>query len=100
MYAEIRKRNELGDASQTDLQEALQKMEQTRVGVSNAEMDLKNKQMALIDLMPEARNMKSLNTMMSIQSKHLNSLESYLGLMKKQNIHWHLYSFGKVINTK
>ena len=86
MYAEIRKRNELGDASQTDLQEALQKMEQTRVGVSNAEMDLKNKQMALIDLMPEARNMKSLNTMMSIQSKHLNSLESYLGLMKKQNI--------------
>ena len=51
MYSEIKRRQQLGDAAQTDLQEAAQKMDATQVGIINAQMDLKVKKMALDDLM-------------------------------------------------
>jgi outer membrane protein len=86
MFAEIKKRQQLGDAAQTDLQEAAQKMDATQVGIVNAEMDLKVKKMALDDLMVNTQNLKHLTESIDLSSLSLESLDHYLAKMKSQNI--------------
>ena len=86
MFNEIKKRQQLGDAAQTDLQEAAQKMDATQVGIVNAEMDLKIKKMALDDLMPNIQNIKHLNESINLSALRLEGLEYYLSKMKSQNI--------------
>ena len=86
MYSEIKKRQKLGDAAQTDLQEAAQKMDATQVGIINAQMDLKVKKMALEDLMVGASQIKNLNESLGLSSLNLDSLEQYVSKMKSQNI--------------
>jgi outer membrane protein len=86
MFAEIKKRQQLGDAAQTDLQEAAQKMDATQIGIVNAEMDLKVKKMALDDLMVNAQDLKHLTESIDLSSLSLESLDHYLTKMKSQNI--------------
>jgi len=86
MYSEIKKRQQLGDAAQTDLQEAAQKMDATQVGIINAQMDLKVKKMALEDLMTGSGQIKHLNESIGLSSLNLDSLEQYVSKMKSQNI--------------
>ena len=86
MYSEIKKRQQLGDAAQTDLQEAAQKMDATQVGIINAQMDLKVKKMALEDLMAGSGQIKHLNESIGLSSLNLDSLEQYVSKMKSQNI--------------
>lgn len=86
MYSEIKKRQQLGDAAQTDLQEAAQKMDATQVGIINAQMDLKVKKMALEDLMVGSSQIKHLNESIGLSSLNLDSLEQYVSKMKSQNI--------------
>ena len=86
MYLEIKKRQQLGDAAQTDLQEAAQKMDATQVGIINAQMDLKVKKMALEDLMAGSGQIKHLNESIGLSSLNLDSLEQYVSKMKSQNI--------------
>ena len=86
MYSEIKKRQQLGDAAQTDLQEAAQKMDATQVGIINAQMDLKVKKMALEDLMAGSSQIKHLSESIGLSSLNLESLEQYVSKMKSQNI--------------
>ena len=86
MYSEIKKRQQLGDAAQTDLQEAAQKMDATQVGIINAQMDLKVKKMALEDLMVGSSQIEHLNESIGLSSLNLDSLEQYVSKMKSQNI--------------
>lgn len=86
MYAEIKKRQQLGDAAQTDLQEAAQKLEATKVGIVNAQMDLKVKQLALGDLMADSQNLKQLSSQAGLDSLSLVSLEQVIAKMRNQNL--------------
>lgn len=87
MHSEIKMRQKLGDAAQTDLQEAAQKMDATQIAIVNAEMDLKVKRMALDDLLVGATgNLKHLKDSIDLATLSLGSLEQYVSKMKSQNI--------------
>jgi outer membrane protein len=83
---EIEKRFKLGDASQTDFQEAMERLDTVKIKVLDANTNLSVKKLALQDLFGAPVAMDKLKINLNFDKQSTPSLESYLSKMKSQNI--------------
>ena len=83
--SEIEKRYKLGDASQTDVQEAAERLDNVKVKALGAETDLQVKKLSLQDLFGSPVSTNKLKMALNANNLSLPNLESYLAKMKAQN---------------
>lgn len=86
MYMEINKRFKLGDASATDVQEALERLEEMKVKLISEENHLAIQKLALIDLCGNFSTLKSLNHNINFDLLHIHeNIENLTKKMLLQN---------------
>ena len=89
---QIEKRYKLGDASQTDLQEAAERLDLVRVRMLDASNNLTVKKLALQDLFGNPVTVDKMKIALKIDRLNIASLDSYLGKLKSQNIQLQMLS--------
>ena len=83
--SEIEKRFKLGDASQTDVQEAAERLDNVKVKALGSETDLQIKKLSLQDLFGSPVITNKLKMALNANNLNLPSLDTYLTKMKVQN---------------
>lgn len=89
---QIEKRFKLGDASQTDMQEANERLDTIKVRALDAKNNLVVKQLALQDLFGGPVNMDKLKINLNLAQMKLPGLDTYVGKLKSQNIQLQMLS--------
>ena len=89
---QIEKRYRLGDASQTDLQEAAERLDLVRVRMLDASNNLTVKKLALQDLFGNPVTVDKMKIALKTDRLSIASLDSYLGKLKSQNIQLQMLS--------
>lgn len=89
---QIEKRFKLGDASQTDFQEASERLDSVRVRMLDATNNLGVKRLALQDLFGSPVTMDKLNIALKADQLKIPALDVYLGKFKSQNIQLQILS--------
>lgn len=89
---QIEKRFKLGDASQTDMQEANERLDTIKVRALDAKNNLVVKQLALQDLFGGPVNMDKLKINLNLAQMKLPGLDAYVGKLKSQNIQLQMLS--------
>ena len=89
---QIEKRFKLGDASQTDMQEANERLDTIKVRSLDAKNNLAVKKLALQDLFGAPVNIDKLKIHINLDQMKLPTLETYVGKLKSQNIQLQMLS--------
>lgn len=83
---QIERRFRLGDASQTDMQEANERLDTVKVRALDVSNNLAVKKLALQDLFGSAVNVDKLKINLNVAQLLLPNLETHVGKLKSQNI--------------
>lgn len=83
---QIEKRFKLGDASQTDMQEALERLDTVKVKALDAQTNLAVKKLALQDLFGSPVLVDKLKITLNLDRITIATLDSYITKLKSQNI--------------
>lgn len=89
---EIEKRFKLGDASHTDMQEAMERLDSSKVRVLEADTNLAIKKLSLQDLFGSPAQVNKLKITFNVNHITLPSMDTYLGKLKTQNIQLQMLS--------
>ena len=94
---QIEKRFKLGDASQTDMQEANERLDTVKVRALDADTNLTIKKLALQDLFGSAVNVDKLKISLNTSQLTLPGIETYLAKLKSQNIQLQILSIQEKV---
>lgn len=89
---QIEKRFKLGDASQTDLQEAAERLDLVRVKMVDASNNLTVKKLALQDLFGNPVTVDKMKIALKTDRLSIASIDSYIGKLKSQNVQLQMLS--------
>ena len=89
---QIEKRFRLGDASQTDMQEANERLDTVKVRALDASNNLAVKKLALQDLFGGVVNIEKSKINLNVAQLSLPNLETHVGKLKSQNIQLQMLS--------
>lgn len=86
-YKEVKKRFKLGNASKTDLQEAVESLDNIQVKLIFAKNDLQIKELALKDLLGKSEDLKELKKNLLHDSFNFSAtLEEYVAKIRSKNL--------------
>ncbi|QWD62024.1 TolC family protein [Polynucleobacter sp. MWH-UH25E] len=94
---QIEKRFKLGDASQTDMQEANERLDSVKVRVLDATTNLTVKKLALQDLFGGPVNVDKLKISLNSSQLTLPSIDTYIAKLKSQNIQLQMLSIQEKV---
>lgn len=89
---QIEKRFKLGDATQTDIQEANERLDNIKVKALDAATNLIVKKLALQDLFGSTVNVDSIKINLNTSQLTLANIETYIAKLKSQNIQLQMLS--------
>lgn len=97
MRNEMERRARLGNATQTDLEEANQNLNSIKLQIMNLKNDLELKKLSLNDLFPSKESIKKLSGNLNFSQLKLDPLASYVEKLKAQNIQLRMMSVQESI---
>ena len=97
MRNEIARRVKLGNATQTDLEEANQNLDSIKLQTLNLKNDLELKRLSLNDLLNSSENIKKLSVNLNFSQLKLDPLSTYVEKLKSQNIQLKMMSVQESI---
>ncbi|MDH6421764.1 outer membrane protein [Polynucleobacter sphagniphilus] len=97
MRNEMERRARLGNATQTDLEEANQNLNSIKLQIMNLKNDLELKKLSLNDLFPSKESIKKLSGSLNFSQLKLDPLSSYVEKLKAQNIQLRMMSVQESI---
>ena len=85
-HAEVLRRLRVGDATQTDAQETLERLNEIKAKIINAQVDLKSKELALQDLLGKSDFLKKIRPNLKSNNSDLKNINAYIEQMKSNNL--------------
>ena len=96
-HAEVLRRLRVGDATQTDAQETLERLNEIKAKIINAQVDLKSKELALQDLLGKSDFLKKIRPNLKSNNSDLKNINAYIEHMKSNNLQLKLMAVMKDI---